>query len=72
MTEMRRIDTAGAETDRTRLVNILLVDDDDGDAKGVIRAFKKARISNPIVRAVDGMQALEMLRGPDLPFARMR
>lgn len=52
------------------LVNILLVDDDDGDAKGVIRAFEKARIANPIVRAVDGMQALEMLRSPERPFSR--
>lgn len=50
------------------LVNILLVDDDDGDAKGVVRAFNKARIANPIVRATDGMQALEMLRNPERRF----
>lgn len=51
-------------------VSILLVDDDDGDAKGVVRAFRKARISNPIFRAVDGMQALEKLRSADRPFSR--
>jgi CheY-like chemotaxis protein len=48
---------------QSREVTILLVDDDDGDAKMVRRAFTKAGIVNPLVRAVDGMQALEMLRG---------
>lgn len=44
-------------------VSILLVEDDDGDAKAVRRAFKKERIANPIIRAVDGVEALDMLRG---------
>jgi CheY-like chemotaxis protein len=44
-------------------LNILLVDDDDGDAKSVQRAFQRAKIANPIVRAVDGVEALEILRG---------
>ena len=44
-------------------INILLVDDDDGDAKAVQRSFQKARIANPLTRAVDGMEALEMLKG---------
>ena len=44
-------------------LNILLVDDDDGDTKAVQRAFSKAEIANPIMRAVDGMEALEMLKG---------
>jgi DNA-binding response OmpR family regulator len=44
-------------------LNILLVEDDDGDAKAVHRAFQKAKIANPIIRAVDGIDALEMLRG---------
>lgn len=44
-------------------LNILLVDDDDGDAKAVQRAFQRAKIANPIVRAVDGVEALEILRG---------
>src|SRR5258708_1754342 len=46
-----------------RPLNILLVEDDDGDAKAVQRAFQKAKIANPILRAVDGMEALDMLRG---------
>jgi CheY-like chemotaxis protein len=47
----------------TRPLNILLVEDDDGDAKAIQRIFDKARIANPIVRAVDGIEALEILRG---------
>jgi CheY-like chemotaxis protein len=46
-----------------RVINILLVEDDDGDAKALARAFKKARIANNIVRALDGVDALEILKG---------
>lgn len=46
-----------------RSVQILLVEDDDGDARAVERAFTKARIANPIQRAVDGVEAVEVLRG---------
>jgi CheY-like chemotaxis protein len=42
---------------------ILLVDDDDGDARAVARAFSKAKIGNQMVRAVDGMDALDILNG---------
>ena len=41
---------------------ILLVEDDDIDAKIVERAFNKLRIVNPIIRAKDGVMALELLR----------
>lgn len=45
-------------------LNLLLVEDDDGDAKTLERAFQKAGIKNyTISRAVDGTEALEMLRG---------
>jgi CheY-like chemotaxis protein len=44
-------------------LNILLVEDDDGDAKAVQRAFQKAKITNPILRAVDGVEALDILKG---------
>ncbi|KIC14384.1 MULTISPECIES: response regulator [unclassified Leisingera] len=44
-------------------LKILLVDDDDGDAKAVRRAFRKANIANEITRAVDGIAALDILRG---------
>jgi CheY-like chemotaxis protein len=41
---------------------ILLVEDDDIDAKIVERAFSKLRIANPIVRAKNGLIALELLK----------
>ncbi len=44
-------------------MRILLVEDDDGDAKAVRRAFDKARIANEIIRVADGIEALEFLRG---------
>jgi len=44
-------------------LSILLVEDDDGDAKAVQRAFHKAKIANQMVRALDGIEALEMLHG---------
>jgi len=47
----------------TRAIHILLVEDDEGDAKAVQRAFARARIANPFLRAHDGVEALEILRG---------
>ena len=44
-------------------VTILLVEDDDADAKAVRRAFRMAHVPNPIRRAVDGLEALEILKG---------
>ncbi len=51
-------------------VSILLVEDDDIDAMGVQRAFRKMRIANDIVRARDGIEALEILRAAEVnrPF----
>jgi len=43
-------------------VTILLVDDDDVDVMGVQRALRKLKILNPVVRAHDGIEALEFLR----------
>jgi CheY-like chemotaxis protein len=44
-------------------IRILLVEDDDGDARAVERTFVKARIANPVERAIDGVEALDILRG---------
>ncbi|WP_264212560.1 response regulator [Leisingera thetidis] len=44
-------------------LNIILVEDDDGDAKALRRAFQRAKIANPVVRFVDGVEALAFLRG---------
>jgi CheY-like chemotaxis protein len=54
-----------------RTVQLLHVEDDDLCLMGLNRAFKAAKIANPISFAHDGIVALEMLRGtngrPRLP-----
>jgi two-component system response regulator len=42
---------------------ILLVEDNDDDAELTIRAFSRANVLNPIVRARDGVEALDYLLG---------
>ncbi len=54
--------TSLARKEVVKPINILLVEDDDGDAKAVMRAFSKAKIDNQIHRVVDGVSALEFLR----------
>lgn len=44
-------------------LDIILVEDDDGDAKAIRRALSKVRIANPVSRVTDGVEALELLRG---------
>ncbi len=51
-------------------VNILLVEDDELDIENVERAFRKNNIRNPLWVAIDGEEALRILRGPDYPRER--
>jgi CheY-like chemotaxis protein len=44
-------------------VNILLVEDDEVDVMAVKRALRELKIANPLFRAADGIDGLEMLRG---------
>ncbi|HWP39602.1 MAG TPA: response regulator [Tepidisphaeraceae bacterium] len=46
-----------------RMLNILLVEDDELDVMNVRRAFQKNNIVNPLHVASNGVEALEMLRG---------
>jgi len=45
------------------VVNILLVEDDEVDVMAIKRAMQHLKIANPLFRASDGIDALEMLRG---------
>jgi CheY-like chemotaxis protein len=49
-----------------RPVKVLLVEDDEVDRLAVRRAFAKQGVANEIIDAVNGLEALEVLRGgPD-------
>lgn len=51
-----------------KVVNILLVEDDEVDIMNVQRAFKKNNINNPLHIARNGLEALEMLRTNAIPM----
>jgi CheY-like chemotaxis protein len=53
-----------------KMLNILLVEDDEVDVMNVRRAFKKNNICNPLWVAGNGLDALEMLRTGDMPRER--
>jgi len=46
-----------------RDVTILIVDDDQIDVRAIQRGLQKQKISNPVVTASDGIEALQILRG---------
>jgi CheY-like chemotaxis protein len=50
-----------------KVLNILLVDDDEIDVMNVKRAFQKGNISNPLFVAENGLEALRMLRSGGVP-----
>lgn len=49
-------------TIQDRVINILLVEDDEVDVMNVRRAFRKSNITNPLYVATNGLEALAMLR----------
>ncbi len=53
-----------------RLLNILLIEDDDVDVMNVRRAFKKNNIANPLFLAGNGIDGLEQLRNGTVPRER--
>jgi hypothetical protein len=58
-----------------KVINILLVEDDEVDVMNVKRAFKKVNITNPLHVAANGIEALAMLRSnngkpPEVPADR--
>lgn len=54
-----------------RELNILLVEDDHVDVMNVQRAFQKSGISNPLWIAGNGVEALDKLRGGEVPLSRL-
>ena len=58
------------EVEKSKNVTVLLVDDDDIDAMLVKRAFKDNRLLNPLIHAVDGVEAWKLLESGDVskPF----
>jgi len=53
-----------------RALTILLVEDDEVDVMTVKRAFVKARITNQVFVAGNGVEALELLRSDGIPPSR--
>jgi CheY-like chemotaxis protein len=53
-----------------RMINIILVEDDEVDVMTVKRAFAKNNISNPLFVASNGIEALELLRKENVPARR--
>ena len=53
-----------------KMLNILLVEDDQVDVMNVKRAFEKNRIANPLFVAGNGLEALAMLRSNVVPADR--
>ena len=54
-----------------KLVNILLVEDDEVDVMNVKRAFFKNKIMNPLFVAGNGVEALEMLEDKIIPLPKI-
>lgn len=50
-----------------KAASLFMVDDDDIDAKSLMRAMKKLKLLNPLYRAKDGLEAIELLRAGSIP-----
>lgn len=55
---------------RERTMNLILVEDDDIDVMNVRRALERAHVTNPVFIASNGLEALELLRGDEVPKDR--
>ncbi len=60
MTALKQEKVIDIQTDP---VKFLIVDDDEVSVMAIKRALKKLKIINPVTRARDGQQALNILRG---------
>lgn len=53
-----------------RVLNLVLVEDDEIDVMNVRRALERAHVTNPLFVATNGLEALELLRGDSVPRDR--
>ena len=55
---------------KDKVVTLFLIEDDDVDAMAIQRALEKGKIANPVIRAHDGIEAMEMLKSGQIekPF----
>jgi CheY-like chemotaxis protein len=49
-------------------ISLLIVEDDDIDATALKRALHKLKLLNPVYRAKDGLEAIELLRKGEIPM----
>ncbi len=54
-----------------KVLNILLIEDDQVDRMNVARALKQSHVTNPLYTATNGEEALEMLRRDEIPLHRL-
>ncbi len=69
--EMPRAIALDPDGQPSSIPELLLIEDDDGDAKALTRALRKAEIGLPLHRVKDGVQALEFLRDPHVKEGRL-
>ncbi len=53
-----------------RVLNLVLVEDDEIDVMNVKRALERAHVTNPLFVAGNGLEALELLRSGSVPRDR--
>ena len=49
-------------------ISLLIVEDDDIDATALKRALHKLKLLNPVYRAKDGLEAIELLHKGEIPM----
>lgn len=50
-----------------REISLLMIEDDDIDATAMKRALHKLKLLNPVYRARDGLEGIELLRAGEVP-----
>ena len=55
------------QTPKYREVSLLVIEDDDVDATSLRRALQNLKLLNPIYRARDGLEGMELLRSGKVP-----